>query len=322
MSPSPFQRFIQELRRRHVPQTAAIYLVAAWAAIEFADVVVPNLNGPQWVVTAVIVAALVGLPVMLVVAWVFEWGPEGLHRTAEEADRPGDGGELGEIGVTSSTASSWRPQPWTAALAVLVVAIGSAVAVTFMLRAGEPGEAAAPAPDTLEARDTQSTTVRGPDAPGLVPPVPPRDLPEAYGEATAESIQARVVRTFGALDSLDFSELAELGRRMAARVGNEVVIEEPEAWQLGGPQTPVPLAEGDTLVVEGVALDTAGVAAVMVDGETVAEADPPEPTLAFTAALVGTGSVGMRRVVIAIRTGDGRQLQTEYRISQLPGGTP
>ena len=39
MSRSPFQRFISELRRRHVPQTAAIYLVAAWAAIEFSDVV-------------------------------------------------------------------------------------------------------------------------------------------------------------------------------------------------------------------------------------------------------------------------------------------
>lgn len=59
MSRSPFQRVISELRRRHVPQTAAVYLAAAWAAIEFADAVVPNLNGPQWVVTAVIVAALV-----------------------------------------------------------------------------------------------------------------------------------------------------------------------------------------------------------------------------------------------------------------------
>lgn len=64
---SPFQRFVHELRRRHVPQTAAVYLVAAWAAIQFADVVVPNLEGlPQWVVTAVIVAAGVGFPVILI----------------------------------------------------------------------------------------------------------------------------------------------------------------------------------------------------------------------------------------------------------------
>lgn len=66
---SPFQRFVQELRRRHVPQTAAVYLVSAWAAIQFADAVVPNLEGlPQWVVTAVIVAAGVGFPVILIMA--------------------------------------------------------------------------------------------------------------------------------------------------------------------------------------------------------------------------------------------------------------
>ncbi|MBW3552517.1 MAG: hypothetical protein KY466_03350 [Gemmatimonadetes bacterium] len=29
---SPFQRFMAELRRRHVPQTVAVYAVAAWVA--------------------------------------------------------------------------------------------------------------------------------------------------------------------------------------------------------------------------------------------------------------------------------------------------
>ncbi|MEJ2503243.1 MAG: hypothetical protein P8177_07980, partial [Gemmatimonadota bacterium] len=111
---SPFQRFFHELRRRHVPQTVAVYLVAAWAAIQFADVVVPNLNGPQWIVTAVIVAALVGLPIVLLLAWIFDWGPEGLHRTGPEKEGYGSPLELGT--------------PWLPALAVLVVAIGSAVA--------------------------------------------------------------------------------------------------------------------------------------------------------------------------------------------------
>ncbi|NIP83184.1 MAG: hypothetical protein GWM90_29710, partial [Gemmatimonadetes bacterium] len=90
--------------------------VAAWAAIEFADVVVPNLNGPQWVVTAVIVAALVGFPAMLITAWVFDWGPEGLHRTDAESGEPG-----------TSAGTTTPPAPWFAAVAVLVVVIATAL---------------------------------------------------------------------------------------------------------------------------------------------------------------------------------------------------
>jgi hypothetical protein len=85
---------------------------------------------------------------------------------------------------------------------------------------------------------------------------------------------------------------------------------------------PAPLAEGDTLTVQGAALDSAGVVAVLVDGRTVAEADPPEATLTFTARLVGQASAGTRTVVITMRTADGREVRREFQVSQLPGGTP
>lgn len=315
MSESPIQRFIRELRRRHVPQTAAIYLVAAWAAIQFADVVVPNLNGPQWVVTAVIVAALVGLPVMLVVAWVFEWGPEGIHRT--ESDTAAAGARGSPTGP--------RSQPWMAAVAVLVVGIGSAVAVTFVLGGGGAGEAAAPRSDTLEARQPRSTTVQDGGEVRGVPPVPPVPDMSQLGGAIGDSVRIQLLRTFGeleALDSLDLGELTAMGRRMADELGRGVVIEEPGQWQRANGRLPVDLAQGDTLRVAGVALDTLGVATVLVDGASVAEADPPEPALPFDATLVGTGSAGIRTVIIAIRTGDGRELHREFQISQLPGGTP
>ena len=312
MSRSPFQRFISELRRRHVPQTAAIYLVAAWAAIEFADVVVPNLNGPQWVVTAVIVAALVGFPVMLVVAWIFEWGPEGIHRTETE---------IGAVGERASPTGP-RGQPWLAAVLVLVVGIGSALAVTFVLRGGDTDEADAPAGAAQSTEPGVVPEVQGPGRSPGVEPVPPMPNMEGYGVAVAESIRSQLVRTFGALDSVDFSALAEMGQRFAARAGVGVVIARPEMWRPGGGEAPVPLAEGDTLTVEGVALDTAGVTAVTVDGVAVAEADPPDPSLPFTATLVGQESAGIRTVVITLETVDGREVRREFLISRMPGGIP
>lgn len=326
MSRSPIQRFISELRRRHVPQTAAIYLVAAWASIEFADVVVPNLNGPQWVVTAVIVAALVGLPVMLVVAWVFEWGPEGIHRAeAGEAEPPVTKPAAGTTAARASTGggpASSQAQPWLVAVAVLVVGIASAVGATIVLRGTGAVESEAPASDTLGT--TQVTPSLGPSQAGRPPPAPGVPVPEIgrYGIELADSIRTQLVRTLGTLDSIDFSELAELGRAAAEEAGLGVVISQPVGWRVGGAAgSPVPLANGDTLVVEGVAVDT-GVVLVTVDGRPVAEADPPTAALRFTATLIGRGSAGTRTVVITAQTAHGQEIRREYQIVQLPGGTP
>lgn len=332
MSRSPFQRFVHELRRRHVPQTAAIYLVAAWAAIEFADVVVPNLNGPQWAVTAVIVAALVGFPVMLVVAWIFEWGPGGIHRTEDAAAQrmeapPAYDEEAGGVEPAPATTAAPpdRSQPWLAALAVLVVAIGGALAAAYVLQGGGPRDAAAPPADSAAGEATDRIRGEAGEGPseGAGLSLPDRPEIEAYGPGLGDSISAQVSRAFGALDSVDLSELAELGRRAATRAGVSVVVSEPQEWR-GGPAgpSPVPLAEDATLDVEGVAFDTTGVVAVIVDGETVAAADEPQETLPFRVSLPGRGNVGTRSVAIVVRTADGREVRNEFQVIQLPGGTP
>lgn len=320
--PSAFQRFARELRRRHVPQTAAVYLVAAWAAIEFADVVVPNLNGPQWAVTAVIVAALVGFPVVLVLAWVFEWGPEGIHRTGPEETRTtapaaAAGAEpltTGQAGPADRRSAS----PALAAVAVLVVGIGSALAVAAVLAGGDDA-------DPAEGRPAE----------GEVPDVPRR--PEFIAPGHMDSIQRHVERTMGdleglqelsrwgvrqglaaaGLDSLDLDEFVEVATAMAQAAELSVLLRRPREWRLER-NVPVTLAQGDTLVVDGVAVDSAGVVAVAVDGATAAEVDQPREALGFTARLVGTGRAGMRRVPVVVRTADGREIRREYRVVQVP----
>ena len=342
MSRTPFQRFIDELRRRHVPQTAAIYLVAAWAAIEFADVVVPNLNGPQWIVTAVIVAALAGFPVMLVVAWVFEWGPEGIHRTPDAAGQrmeapPSYAPESGDVEPAPPARGPVAPdraQPWLAAMAVLLVGIGGAVAVAYVVAGGDStvadtGRPAAEAPEmgpaTGSSGDARPTRDRvGDTVPP--PPLPPHLRMDVPGPGFADSIQQEIRRAFEAFESLDMEQLQAIGQRAAARVaaGNALglVIGSPAEWRAGAGPGPVTLAEGDTLRVRGAAFDSAGVASVTVDGRTAAEADPPEETLAFGVALVGRAAAGTRTVIITVSTVDGREIRREYTIIQLPGGTP
>ena len=61
-----------ELRRRKVVRTAAAYVVAGAATIQLADVVFSALEVPGWALRALIVAGIVGLPIVIVLAWVYD----------------------------------------------------------------------------------------------------------------------------------------------------------------------------------------------------------------------------------------------------------
>ncbi len=312
MSQSAFQRFINELRRRHVPQTAAVYLVAAWAAIEFSDVVVPNLSGPQWVVTAVIVAAGVGFPVVLVLAWMFDWGPGGVVRTPDE-DRPGTGSPTGGPGST----------PWLAAIAVLVVGIGSALAVAALLAGDE--EAAGPTAEGAAGEDEGSRAEPSrPDRPALLPyDSIDREVTRALEEVGLADLERfEALRSLGSLgeglgDSLSREQVRSLARSIAGETDRGIFIREPPRWRLGM-EVPVTIAEGDTLTVEGIAQDSAGVVAVTVDGQVAVETEDPQPLLAFRAQLVGRPVNGLRDIPIVLRTADGREIRTVYSVATPP----
>ncbi len=72
-----------ELKRRNVFRVGAAYLVVAWLLMQVTDTLVPALHLPAWIVTAVALFLIIGLPLALVFAWAFELTPEGLKREAE-----------------------------------------------------------------------------------------------------------------------------------------------------------------------------------------------------------------------------------------------
>ena len=81
--------FVSELRRRQVFRAAAWYGGIAWLAVEVADTVFPRFGLPDWSVRAVIVAAVLGLPVALILAWSLDLSAGGLRRESESAGRQG-----------------------------------------------------------------------------------------------------------------------------------------------------------------------------------------------------------------------------------------
>ncbi|MDX1647004.1 MAG: tetratricopeptide repeat protein [Longimicrobiales bacterium] len=89
MSPGSLADFFEELKRRKVFRAFIGYALAAWVLIQVAETTFPYLGLPDRAVTIVIVLAVAGVPVALVLAWIFDITPRGLQPTADAEARPG-----------------------------------------------------------------------------------------------------------------------------------------------------------------------------------------------------------------------------------------
>ena len=71
-----------ELKRRNVLKVGATYLVVAWLVVQAASIGFPAFGAPAWALRVFILVALLGFPVTLVMAWVFDVTPEGMTADA------------------------------------------------------------------------------------------------------------------------------------------------------------------------------------------------------------------------------------------------
>ena len=72
------------MRRRRVFRVVVLYAIAGWVVIEVASTILPGLNLPDWTITLVIVLVALGFIVAIMLAWAFDLGSDGLHRTSAE----------------------------------------------------------------------------------------------------------------------------------------------------------------------------------------------------------------------------------------------
>lgn len=86
-------QFIQDARRRRVLPNAALYIVAAWVAIQVADLAI-EAGFIRWALRDVFVAAFLGFPIALIVGWFYDITRRGIVRTAAVNADPSFDGSL------------------------------------------------------------------------------------------------------------------------------------------------------------------------------------------------------------------------------------
>ncbi len=60
------------MRRREVFRTTGLYVGIAWIAIEVANVLLPTFDAPEWIFRWLVIIAMLGFPVVIVLAWAFD----------------------------------------------------------------------------------------------------------------------------------------------------------------------------------------------------------------------------------------------------------
>jgi len=69
---------LKELRARNVDRAALAYAGAGWLLAQGGQLLADAYRWPDWVIRALLGALMLGFPLVLVLAWFFEWTPAGL----------------------------------------------------------------------------------------------------------------------------------------------------------------------------------------------------------------------------------------------------
>jgi len=115
---SGLSRIFAEMKRRRVTRVIVLYAIAGWIVIEVASTVLPNLNLPDWSVTLVTVLVVLGFILAIMLAWAFDIGPGGIHRTP---DIPASGDQT--AGNQSEKLSTDTEQPAAATIDLESIAV-------------------------------------------------------------------------------------------------------------------------------------------------------------------------------------------------------
>ena len=76
-----FKNYIKELKRRNVIKSALAYVVVSWVTIQVMSIVLPTIEAPAFVMKLLLVVLIMGFPLWIVFAWVYEITPEGIKKT-------------------------------------------------------------------------------------------------------------------------------------------------------------------------------------------------------------------------------------------------
>ena len=73
-----------ELRRRRVIRVCIAYAVVSWLLLQVGAILFPAFDAPIWSIKALTLVLIIGLPITIILSWIFDITPEGIVVTDQE----------------------------------------------------------------------------------------------------------------------------------------------------------------------------------------------------------------------------------------------
>jgi TolB-like protein len=80
--PNKVSRFWQEVKRRNVHRSLAVYAGTSYVIFEASSIIFPRWGLPDWTVDVVLYLLIAGLFITCIVSWIYDVTPEGVQKTA------------------------------------------------------------------------------------------------------------------------------------------------------------------------------------------------------------------------------------------------
>ena len=174
--------FFQELKRRNVVRVVGAYLVVGWLLVQIATTLEESMQLPSWFDGVVVGLLIVGLPIAVIVAWVFDLTPDGVVRT--------------DAATADTQYTSWRKLDYVIVAGILIVAI------VFGWRWLQPSDETFEAPVSVTA---DTATEAAPTLPAATIAVLPfADLsPDGDQEYFSDGISEEILNLLAGVAELD-----------------------------------------------------------------------------------------------------------------------
>ena len=165
---------ITELKRRKVFKVGGAYLVVAWLAVQAVSIGFPAFDAPPWVLRVFILVAMLGFPIALLFAWVFDATPEGVK--AETGSTRASLGVYVAAAAIAALAIGWyKGQPCIARAMCQRDTAASIAVLPFANRS--------PRPTRLFSDGTEELVMSSPRFPSSTSPRAPRCSSSGQGVA-------------------------------------------------------------------------------------------------------------------------------------------
>jgi serine/threonine-protein kinase len=208
-------QFFGELRRRNVYKVGVAYIVAGWALSQGIAQVFPVFDVPNWAIRLFVLLIIIGLPIALVMAWMFELTPLGIKRTETADAMPG---------VTSQKNRAW--------IYVVVIGALASIGLFFLGRYSAADRAPRSASDDLR-RDKQSEAATAPAKSIAVLPLinesgDPKD--EYFSDGLSEELIAALaqisgLKVIGRSSSFRFKDRKEEPKTIGEKLGVSALLD-------------------------------------------------------------------------------------------------